>query len=157
MGCCARVLVVDDDESIRKMLATILEDSGYVVDVAKNGKEAVRKSRVRVYNVALIDIHLPDIDGVQLLTRLKPTVPRMRKIVITGYPSQQSAIEALNRGADAYVIKPFNMGRVLLIIREQLRRQEEEKKYSQEKVTEFIETRVKQLEAEKNVVRSKAR
>jgi DNA-binding response OmpR family regulator len=155
MGYCARILVVDDDESIRKILTMILEDSGYIVDAAKNGKEAIRKSHVRFYNVALIDIRLPDIDGVQLLTRLKPTVPRTRKIVITGYPSQQNAIEALNRGADAYVMKPFNMGKVLMIIREQLKRQEEEMRYSQEKVTEFIETRVKQLEEGKKVIRPK--
>jgi DNA-binding response OmpR family regulator len=153
MGCRVRILVVDDDESIRKVLATVLEDNGYVVDAAKNGKEAIRKSRVGFYNVALIDIRLPDVDGVQLLTRLKSTVPRMRKIVVTGYPSQQNAIDALNKGADAYVMKPFNMGKVLMIIREQLKRQEEEMKFSQEKVKDFIETRVRQLEEGKRVVR----
>jgi DNA-binding NtrC family response regulator len=146
MGEHARILVVDDDESIRKVLATILEEEGYTVDTAKNGKEAVTKSRKNVHNLALIDIRLPDIEGTKLLAKLKDTTPKMRKIIITGYPSIQNAIEALNKGADAYILKPFDLDRVLATIKEQLKEQREEKKYSQEKVTEFIETRVKELE-----------
>jgi DNA-binding response OmpR family regulator len=75
----------------------------------------------------------------------------MRKIIITGYPTLQNAIEAVNRGADAYILKPFDMEKVLATIKEQLRKYEEEKRYSQEKVAEFIEARVKELEAEKAV------
>jgi DNA-binding NtrC family response regulator len=142
----ARILVVDDDESIRKVLATILEEEGYAVDTAKNGKEAITKSRKNVYNLALIDIRLPDIEGTKLLAKVKDTTPKMRKIIITGYPSVQNAIEALNKDADAYILKPFNLDKVLATIKEQLKEQKREKKYSQEKVTEFIETRVKELE-----------
>jgi two-component system NtrC family response regulator len=147
----ARILVVDDDENIRKVLKTILEEEGYAVDEAENAKKAVEKSRRNVYNLALIDIRLPDMEGIELLTRMKDTVPKMRKIIITGYPTLQNAIEAVNRGADAYILKPFDMEKVLATIKEQLRKYEEEKRYSQEKVAEFIETRVKELEAEKAV------
>ena len=143
-----RILVIDDDESIRKVLATILEEDGYAVDTAKNGREAIKKSKVKFYNLALIDIRLPDMEGTKLLTKVKDTMPKMRKIIITSYPTLQNAIEAVNRGADAYILKPFDIDKVLETIKEQLKKQEEEKKYNQEKVTEFIETRVKELEKE---------
>jgi len=97
----------------------------------------------------LIDIRLPDMEGIELLTKMKDATPKMRKIIITGYPTLQNAVEAVNRGADAYIIKPFDMEKVLATIREELRKQQEEKKYSQEKVADFIETRVKELEAER--------
>jgi len=141
-----RILVVDDDESIRKVLATILEEKGYVVDTAENGKEAIEKSNAKFYNLALIDIRLPDMEGTQLLTALKETTPKMVKIIITGYPSLQNAVEAVNKGADAYILKPFNMDSVLNTIQEHLKKQQEAKKYSEEKVAEFIETRGKEFE-----------
>ncbi|MBX5326153.1 MAG: response regulator [Candidatus Bathyarchaeia archaeon] len=151
MGDPARILVVDDDESIRKTLATILEDKGYVVDTAENGKDAIKKSNRRFYNLALIDIRLPDMTGTELLTSMKETTPKMVKIIITGYPSLQTAVEAVNKGADAYILKPFKMSNVLDMIEKHLRKQREEKKYSEEKVTEFIETRAKELEEEKTL------
>jgi len=155
MGERARILVVDDDESIRKVLETILEDEGYIIDTAKNGREAIRKSKVKFYNLALIDIRLTDIEGTKLLTKLKDTTPKMRKIIITGYPSLQNAIEAVNRGANAYVLKPFDMDKVLETIEDQLKKQQEEKRYTQEKVGEFIEMRVKELEKEKVIAPKK--
>jgi DNA-binding NtrC family response regulator len=146
MGERARILVVDDDEGVRKVLETILEEEGYIVDAAKNGKEAIKKSNAKFYNLALIDIRLPDMEGTKLLTAIKETTPKMVKIVITGYPSLQNAIEAVNKGADAYILKPFDMDNVLNKIKEHLKKQQEAKKYSQEKIKEFIETRVQELE-----------
>ncbi len=157
MGEHARILIVDDDESIRTVLSTILSDEGYSVDMARTGKEAVKKSNTKLYNLALIDIRLPDTEGTTLLTRIKKTSPRMRKIIITGYPSLQNAVNALNKGADAYVMKPFDMRKVLATIEEQLEKQEEEMMFSQEKVAEFIETRVKELKIEKVAGNRKAR
>jgi len=125
-----------------------LEEEGYVVDTAKNGKEAVKKSNAEFYNLALIDIRLPDMEGTKLLTAMKETTPKMVKIMITGYPSLRNAIEAVNKGADAYILKPFDMDNVLNKIKKHLKKQQGAKKYSQEKVTEFIETRVKELEEE---------
>ncbi len=147
MGERARILIVDDDESIRKVLVTILEDEGYTVDTAKTGKEAIKKSDLNFYNLALIDIRLPDMDGTRLLTSIKETTPKMIKIIVTGYPSLQNAIEAVNKGADAYLLKPFNVENALNTIKKQLKKQQEAKKYSQRKVAEFIETRGKELEA----------
>jgi two-component system response regulator PilR (NtrC family) len=155
MGERARILIVDDDESIRKVLSTILDEEGYAVDVADSGKQAIDKSNEEFYNLALVDIRLPDMEGTELLTKMKDTTPKMRKIIITGYPSLQNAVEALNKGADAYIMKPFDMDKVLSTIREQLKKQEEEKEYSQGKVAEFIETRVKELEEEKTIAHKK--
>jgi DNA-binding NtrC family response regulator len=155
MGERARILVIDDDESIRTVLKTILEEHKYSVDLAENGKKGIEKSHAGFYNLALIDIRLPDMEGTKVLSNLKETVPKMRKIIITGFPSLRNAVEALNQSADAYIMKPFDMDKVLQTIQEQLKKQEEEKKYSQEKVTEFIETRVKELEEEKPITRQK--
>lgn len=150
----ARILVVDDSESVRKVLATALEEE-YVVDTAENGKEAIEKSNAKTYNLALIDVRLPDMEGIELLTKMKDTTPKMRKIIITGYPSLQNAIESVNRGADVYILKPFHMEKVLETIKEQLRRQKTEKKYSQEKVADFIKTRVRELEKEGTIAYKK--
>lgn len=148
MGEHARILVVDDDEGIRKTLSAILQDEGYEVDTAESGKEAILKSNAGFYNLALIDVRLLDMEGTELLTRIKDTVPRMRKIIITGYPTIHNAMEAVNRNADAYLIKPFDMGKLLFVIKDQLRKQEEEMDFSQDRITDFIETRVRELEAE---------
>lgn len=157
MGEHARILVVDDDESIRKTLASILEEKGYGVDTAENGDEAIRKSKTKFYNLALIDIRLPDMEGTKLLTAMKESTPKMVKIIITGYPSLQNAIEAVNKGADAYILKPFNMDSVLNTIKEHLKKQQQAKKYSEEKVAEFIETRVREIGEEKTVSHKKMR
>ena len=144
----ARILIIDDDESIRKALSAVLEDKGYIVDTAQCGSEAIEKSKTSFYNVALIDIRLPDIEGTRLLKALNDTVPPMIKIIVTGYPSLANAVEAVNKGADAYILKPLVMDNVLKTIREHLKRQQEARKYSEERVAEFIETRAKELEAE---------
>jgi two-component system NtrC family response regulator len=145
MGRIARILIVDDDENIRKVLMTILEDEGYTVESVGTAKSAIEKTKRNFYNLVLIDIRLPDMEGIEILSKIRETVPKMRKIIITGYPTLQNAMEAVNRGADAYIVKPFDMDKVLKTIKEQLEKQEEEKSYSQEKVAEFIETRVKEL------------
>ncbi len=143
----ARILVVDDEESIRKVLATILEEEGFTVDTASSGKEAIEKSNNGYYNLALIDIRLPDMDGTELLTAMRKTTPEMAKIIITGYPSLQNAMEAVNKGADNYILKPFKVENVLRTIDDQLRKQEESRKYSEERVSEFIMSRARELEA----------
>lgn len=140
----ARILVIDDDESTRRSLSTVLEEEGYEVDVAASGHEAVAKSRMNLYNLVLVDLRLPDMDGTRLLTEMRETVPGMVKIIITGYPSLENAIEAVNRGADSYMVKPYNVDDVLRRVEETLLRQREAKRYSEEKVKEYIETRARE-------------
>jgi DNA-binding NtrC family response regulator len=144
----ARILIVDDDEEIRSTVKVILEDEGYFVDSAATGREAVDKSKKTTFNLALLDIRLPDVEGVELLRLMKETVPRTRKIMLTGYPSMQNAIDALNKNADAFLVKPMDVEKLLALVKEQLQSQEDERKLSEEKLAEFIETRVKELSAE---------
>ena len=141
----ARILVVDDDESIRNTVKAILEDEGYIVDVAATGREAIKRTEETLYNVALLDIRLPDMEGVELLKLMKDAVPRTRKIMVTGYPSMQNAVDALNKNADVYLIKPVDIEKLLNTVKEQLQLQENEREFSEQKVAEFIETRVKEL------------
>lgn len=147
MGEAARILIIDDDENIRKVLETILEDEGYIVETAETAKQGIEKSETAFYNLALIDVRLPNMEGIELLSKLRTTKPKMRKIIVTGYPTLQNAVAAVNKGADAYVMKPFEVDKILQTIREQLKKQEEEKSFNEEKVVEFIETRIKALEA----------
>ena len=148
MGGCARILIVDDEESIRMTTATILEVEGYIVDTAENGEEAIEKSQVNFYNVVLLDFRLPDMEGTELLTALRETTPKMIKIMITGYPSLGNAVESVNKGADAFLIKPVRIENLLNIIRDLLIKQQEANKYDQEKVKEFIGTRAREMETQ---------
>jgi two-component system NtrC family response regulator len=148
LGETTRILIVDDDENIRKVLVAILEEEGYTVDSVGTARKAIDASKKKFFNLALIDIRLPDMEGTELLGRINETIPRMRKIIITGYPTLQNAIEAVNKRADAYIMKPFDVEKVLETIKDQLKKQDEEKKYSQDRVAEFIETRVHELEIE---------
>jgi DNA-binding NtrC family response regulator len=145
MDKTARILIVDDDKSIRKSLGAILARKGYVVDLAACGSEAIQKTESATYNVAVIDIRQPDMEGTELLRRMRDTFPKMRKIVLTGFPSQKNAIDSLNNKADAYLLKPIEIEEFLKTIQEQLELQENEKSYSEQKVAEFIETRMRQL------------
>ncbi len=140
-----RILVVDDDETIRTTMKVILQDEGYTVDLAATGKEAIQKTQETNYNIALLDIRLPDMEGVELLKMLKDGVPRTRKIMVTGYPSMQNAISALNKNADAYLLKPVDVEKLLATVKQQLYAQESERKFSEQKVAEFIESRVKEV------------
>ncbi len=122
-----RILVIDDDESIRTTTAAILQNEGYTVDTAENGKEAIRKSNADLYSVALIDFRLPDMEGTELLTALKETTPKIVKIMITGYPTLQNAIECVNKHADAYFTKPVDYENLLSTIRKLIQKQQESK------------------------------
>jgi DNA-binding NtrC family response regulator len=147
----ARILVVEDDKVIRRSLTISLEDEGYIVDAAENGKEAIEKTNVNYYNLAIVDWRLPDIEGTKLLPKFKATTPKMAKIMLTGYPSMNNAIDAVNKRADAFLTKPVAIDKLLARMKELLKLQEEENHYSQSRVAEFIETRTKQaLEAKAN-------
>jgi DNA-binding NtrC family response regulator len=142
----ARILVIDDDENVRKSLEMNLKANGYTVDTAGDGKEAIEKSSKNFYNLALVDIRLPDMEGTRLLNALRETTPKMVKIIVTGYPSLDNAIEAVNKNADGYIVKPFKTEQLLSMIEEHLKKQEELRRYSEQKVAEYIETRAREQE-----------
>jgi Response regulator containing CheY-like receiver, AAA-type ATPase, and DNA-binding domains len=95
-------------------------------------------------------------DGVNLLTKIKETKPKMRKVIITGYPTLQNAVEALNKGADAYIMKPLDIDKMLATIRGQLEKQREEQEMTGKQLVQYIETRVKQLEKARKSRKAKA-
>ncbi|MDH5462067.1 MAG: response regulator [Candidatus Bathyarchaeota archaeon] len=140
------VLIVEDDANIRVPLSTILQQKGYKTDTAKNGKEAIQKSKAKFYNLALLDIKLPDMEGTKLLTTMHENMPKMVKIMVTGYPSLENAVEALNHGADAYVIKPVKTEKLLALIEQKLEVQRQAEKMTEDKVTEWIKTRARKIE-----------
>jgi DNA-binding NtrC family response regulator len=139
---------VEDDKAIIKSLKGILQSEGYSVDTAETGREAIQKSEAQFHNLVLLDIKLPDMEGTKLLTTIHETLPKMIKIMITGYPSQENAVEALNKGANAYIIKPVNPEKLLALIEEKLREQSQAEKMTEDKVTDWIKTRARKLEQE---------
>jgi DNA-binding NtrC family response regulator len=145
-----RILVIDDDEGTRKVVAEALKSEGYSVDTASNGKEAVEKSQTNFYNLALVDIRLPDMEGTKLLTSMKETTPEMIKIILTGYPALENAVDAVNKGAHGYLVKPINMDELLRTVDQHLKKQSELKEYGQQRLAQFVETRVKELQTEES-------
>ena len=143
-----RVLIVEDDENIRETMKNILQQRGYETDTAETGREAEQKTKTRFYNLALLDIKLPDMDGTQLLAKLHVNTPKMVKIMVTGYPSLENAMEALNEGADAYVTKPVKPAKLLALIKEKLNEQRQAEKMTEGKVTDWIKTRVNKLDVQ---------
>jgi len=115
------ILVVDDDKSILRTLTRILQKAGYDADVAETGKEAVEKAEKRCYDLTLIDVRLPDIDGTDLLVCMKDTLKDTVKIMITGFPSLETGVKALDGGADAYLVKPVRPEELLVLIEEKLK------------------------------------
>lgn len=141
------ILIVEDDEVVLETFKEFLTKKGYDVDTAMTGREAVEKSKARFYNLALLDIKLPDMEGTELLTKLHEDTPGMMKIMITGYPDLENTREALNKGADAYLVKPVTIEKLLETIKTKLKEQEEAEQMSEEKIAEWIKSRVRKLES----------
>lgn len=117
------ILIVDDDEGICKTLTLILERDGYETETSGTGREAIEKARGRFFNVAILDIKLPDMEGVELLAPLKEMHPDMEVIMFTGYASLETAVCALNGDASAYITKSMNMDEMLAIIKRAIEKQ----------------------------------
>lgn len=119
------ILVVDDDKSILRTFSRILQKSGYDIDTAETGKEAMEKAENRHFDLALVDIRLPDMDGTELLAKLKNQLQNTVKIMITGFPSLETGVKALDEGADAYLVKPVKPQELLVLLDEKLKNKEE--------------------------------
>lgn len=124
MEAARTILVVDDDKSILRTFTHILKKNGYEIDSAETGKEAMEKAASRHYDLALVDVRLPDMDGTDLLAKMKKQLQRTIKIVITGFPSLESGVKALDEGADAYLVKPVKPEELLTLIKEKLKNKE---------------------------------
>ena len=119
----ARILIVDDDDSTRRILSLVFYKKGYETETAETGREAIDKAKGGFFNLALLDIRLPDMEGLELLVPLKKMHPDMEVIMVTGYASMETAVRALNEGASAYITKPLKIEEVLVPVREALEKQ----------------------------------
>ncbi len=117
------ILIIDDDQSICRSLAHIFGKKGYETETTGTGRGALEKAKERFFNVALLDIKLPDIEGVELIEPLKEMYLDIVVIITTAYATLENTIAALNRGAAAYIMKPLNMDEMLAKVEELLERQ----------------------------------
>lgn len=119
-----RILIVDDDESSRRTLSLVLSSKGYATETAATGAEALEQVRADgiPFHVILLDIRLPDIQGVELIPPLKEAYPDVAVVMVTGYASLDTAIQALHQGAWAYVTKPVNLDGLLSIVQQAVER-----------------------------------
>lgn len=113
----ATILLVDDEPGMRETLKDILVDEGYEVTIFASGKEAVKEIRKGLFDIVMVDLKLPDVGGIEVMEEAKEVNPESAVIVMTGYASLESAVDALNRGAFSYIIKPFNMDEVKVVIK----------------------------------------
>ncbi len=104
-----RILVVDDELFVRELLLEFLSSEGYEVSLADSGEKAVKLMQSEPADVVLVDLKMPGIDGIETLRQIKKTAPNTLSIVMTGYPTIDSSIEALRCGAYDYVVKPFKL------------------------------------------------
>ena len=119
------VLIVDDDSSICEALSDVLElKGGYATDTAETAQAALGKAREKSFNVALLDLTLPDMQGVELLRQLKRLHPKMELIVLSGQTSVEKAEEAVREGAFACLVKPSSPSEVMTAIEGALERQQ---------------------------------
>jgi DNA-binding NtrC family response regulator len=140
-----RILIVDDDEAVLRSIKDYLAMKGYEVDTAKTGAEAIEKSKKGFFNLAILDIRLPDMDGTELLTRIHDTEPEIIKVMLTGYPNGQNAIDSVNGGADGYLVKPVQLENLVKVIEKKLEDQDRETKMDKDKLVSYIESRDKEF------------
>lgn len=117
-----RVLVADDEPSIRRVIGNVLTGSGYAVEEVRNGEEAIISIRARSADIALLDINMPGMGGIEACRRIRATLPNIGIIMVTVRDSEQDTVEALESGADDYIRKPFRARELLARIEAVARR-----------------------------------
>lgn len=108
-----RVLVADDEASIRELLSKTLALADYDVDVAHDGRSALERLRTTQYDLLITDLKMPGVDGLSVIREARRYRPELPIIIITGFSTEASAIEALNLGVSGYLTKPFRVPKVL--------------------------------------------
>ena len=118
----ARILVVEDDVPLARLLGSWLGTEGFVTELAYDGEEAAAKLASRMYQLVLLDLNLPKIDGMTLLERLHSEQPALPVLVLTGRARTEDRVLTLNQGADDCLVKPFSLVELLARIRALMRR-----------------------------------
>jgi DNA-binding NtrC family response regulator len=116
----ANILIIDDEESIRDSCTQALDKTGYRVKAVKNATEGLRAFKDEFFHLVLLDLKLPGINGMEVLTKIKEENPETPVIIITGFASIQSAVEAMKRGACDYLAKPFGPEELRIVVKKAL-------------------------------------
>ncbi len=120
MSGVSALLIADDDQVARELLAEALGHEGYRVRVAAGGEECVRLAEAEPYDMALVDLRMPDLDGLAVLKRLAASQPDLPVVILTAFATIETAIEAVNAGAYDYLSKPFRMEEIKVVVRRTL-------------------------------------
>ena len=102
------ILVVDDEMSVRTTFSSVLRKEGYRVTAVKDGYEAIKAIDEGSFDLALVDLRMPGLDGIEVLENIKKRKPQIPVIIYTGYGSVTTAVEAMRKGAADYLAKPFS-------------------------------------------------
>lgn len=113
-----RILVVDDEASIRDLCARVLQRAGFAVVTAGGGEEAVDRLREETFDAVISDIRMPGVSGLEVLDAAKQTSPEIRVVLITGFGTPQTLERARHSGADRILTKPFNPTELLTTVQE---------------------------------------
>jgi DNA-binding NtrC family response regulator len=116
-----KILIVDDDPEILEVIADILREGGYAVDTAPDGVKAIRYIDAESYDLVITDLNLPEIDGMMVLKHVVDQSPDTMCIILTGYGTIKSAVEAIKTGAFDYITKPIKSGEILMVVEKALR------------------------------------
>jgi DNA-binding NtrC family response regulator len=115
-GARGRLLVIDDEEDVREMLEFILSAEGFEVATVDGGLAAVELARARPFDLAITDMRMPGMNGIETLVALKQRDPSLEVLVVTGYASEQTAAECIRLGAYGYLRKPFEIAELRPLI-----------------------------------------
>jgi NADH:ubiquinone oxidoreductase subunit E/CheY-like chemotaxis protein len=119
-GLAAKVLVIDDEEGIREGTRRILDIEGYHVETAESGEKGLELARAEPFDLYLLDLKMPGMDGVEVLKELKEIDPTACAVIVTGYASVDSAVATMKLGAFDYVTKPFTPDELLEVVEKAL-------------------------------------
>lgn len=111
-----KILIIDDEKSIRDIFSLMLKEKGYLVETAEEGEEGINKAQRFIPDIILLDMNLPDISGIDVLSEIKKSLPQTEVIIMTAYGSVKNAVEATKLGAYDYLEKPVDNEELLLII-----------------------------------------
>ena len=119
----ARMLVADDERNIRKNLGMVLEAAGYVVEEARDGEEALDVCKRSHPDIAFVDLHMPKMEGLEVLAHIRVLSPKTAVVIVTAYGSAANAVEAMKLGAVDFIEKPFDPKIIGILAEEILLRQ----------------------------------
>jgi putative two-component system response regulator len=144
----SRILIVDDEELICRLLAQRLTSEGYSCVTANNGREALSHFYKNTFSLIISDIKMPEMDGIELLKRVKGLNPNMMVIMVTAYPEIDMAVEAMRMGAYDFIIKPADLDLILLSVKKALekKRLEEELEAHHKNLEKLVEERTAKLQ-----------